>query len=110
MTKGDAMKPVRLQFALVATAVIAIAAAPQLATAQTYPDRTVRVSVSAAPGGPSDIMGRMIAQKLSEAWGQQFAVQNRPTGAGNVGAGMAAQAPPDGYTILTPTSAVIVNP
>jgi tripartite-type tricarboxylate transporter receptor subunit TctC len=104
------MKPVRVQFALVATAVIVIAATPQLATAQTYPDHPVRVIVPAAPGGPSDIMGRIIAQKLSEAWGQQFVVENMPTGAGNVGVGMVAKAPPDGYTILTPTSAVIVNP
>src|SRR5262249_35650019 len=45
-----------------------------------------------------------------EAWGQQFIVENMPTGAGNVAVGMVAKAPPDGYTILTPTSAVIVNP
>jgi tripartite-type tricarboxylate transporter receptor subunit TctC len=102
------MKPVRLQFALVTMALTA--AMPQFARAQTYPDHPVRVIVPAAPGGPSDIMGRIIAQKLSEAWGQQFIVENMPTGAGNVGVGMVAKAPPDGYTILTPTSAVIVNP
>ena len=83
---------------------------PQFASAQNYPDRAVRVIVPAAPGGPSDVMGRIIAQKLSEAWGQQFVVENMPTGAGNVAVGMVAKAPPDGYTILTPTSAVIVNP
>jgi len=66
--------------------------------------------VPAAAGGPSDLIGRLIGQKLSEAWGQQFIVENIPTGAGNVGVGMVAKAPPDGYTILTPTSAVVVNP
>jgi tripartite-type tricarboxylate transporter receptor subunit TctC len=55
-------------------------------------------------------MARIIAQKLSEAWGQQFIVEKMPTGAGNVAVGMVAKSPPDGYTILTPTSAIIVNP
>src|SRR5437667_2551259 len=64
---------------------IAVAAAPQPASAQNYPTRTVRVIVPAAPGGPSDIMARLIAQKLAETWGQQFIVENMPTGAGNVG-------------------------
>src|SRR6059036_3682956 len=89
----------------------ALCASPQFVLAQgSYPDRAVRLIVPAAPGGPSDIMGRIIAQKLSEAWGQQFVVENLPTGAGNVAVGMVAKSPPDGYTILTPTSAVIVNP
>jgi tripartite-type tricarboxylate transporter receptor subunit TctC len=66
--------------------------------------------VPAAAGGPSDLIGRLIAQKLSETWGQQFIVEIIPTGAGNVAVGMAAKAPPDGYTILFPTSGVVVNP
>jgi tripartite-type tricarboxylate transporter receptor subunit TctC len=97
-------------FLSLAGAAIALHAATPTAAAQDYPAHPVRVIVPAAPGGPSDIMGRIIAQKLSEAWGQQFIVENIPTGAGNVGVGMVAKAPPDGYTILTPTSAVIVNP
>jgi len=78
--------------------------------AQTYPSRPVRVIVPAAAGGPSDIIGRLLAQKLSEAWGKQFIVENIPTGAGNVGAGLVAKAPSDGYTILIPSSGVVVNP
>jgi tripartite-type tricarboxylate transporter receptor subunit TctC len=93
-----------------AAAAIALHAARQIAAAQDYPSHPVRMIVPAAPGGPSDIMGRIIAQKLSEAWGQQFIVENLPTGAGNVAVGMVAKSAPDGYTILTPTSAVIVNP
>jgi tripartite-type tricarboxylate transporter receptor subunit TctC len=80
------------------------------ALGQAYPTHLVRVIVSAAAGGPSDVIGRIMAQKLSESLGQQFYVQNIPTGAGNVAVGMAAKAAPDGYTILTPTSAVVVNP
>jgi tripartite-type tricarboxylate transporter receptor subunit TctC len=91
-------------------AAVAAVMAPQIALTQTYPSHPVRVIVPAAPGGPSDLIARLIAQKLSETWGQRFVVENIPTGAGNVGVGMVAKAPPDGYTILTPTSAVVVNP
>jgi len=104
------MKRMRLKFLALAGAAVALAAAPHMAPAQTYPARAVRVIVPAAPGGPSDVIGRIIALKLSEAWGQQFNVENIPSGAGNIGVGIAAKAPPDGYTILTPTSAIIVNP
>jgi tripartite-type tricarboxylate transporter receptor subunit TctC len=90
--------------------IVAFAATVATASAQSYPTRSVRLIVPAAAGGPSDIMARIIAQKLSEAWGQQFIVENMPTGAGNVAVGMVAKSPPDGYTILTPTSAIIVNP
>jgi tripartite-type tricarboxylate transporter receptor subunit TctC len=96
--------------ALLATAVIIAASTSRDAQAQTYPAQPVRVIVPAAPGGPSDVIGRILAQKLSQTFNQQFIVENIPTGAGNVGVGMVAKAPPDGYTILTPTSAVIVNP
>jgi tripartite-type tricarboxylate transporter receptor subunit TctC len=90
--------------------IVAFAATVATASAQSYPTRSVRLIVPAAAGRPSDIMARIIAQKLSEAWGQQFIVENMPTGAGNVAVGMVAKSPPDGYTILTPTSAIIVNP
>ena len=104
------MKLLRRQFLHLAAGAAALPAVPRIAGAQAYPTRTVRVIVPAAAGGPSDVIGRLIAQKLSEAWGNQFIVENLPTGAGNVAVGMAAKAPPDGYTILLPTSAVVVNP
>jgi tripartite-type tricarboxylate transporter receptor subunit TctC len=100
----------RRQRLSLAAMIVAFAATAATASAQSYPTRAVRLIVPAAAGGPSDIMARIIAQKLSEAWGQQFTVENMPTGAGNVGVGMVAKSPPDGYTILTPTSAIIVNP
>jgi tripartite-type tricarboxylate transporter receptor subunit TctC len=104
------MKNICREFLFVICAGLAIVALPSMAWTQAYPTHPVRVVVPAAPGGPSDVIGRIIAQKLSETLGQQFYVENIPTGAGNVGVGMVAKAPPDGYTILTPTSAVIVNP
>jgi tripartite-type tricarboxylate transporter receptor subunit TctC len=104
------MQFIRRHLLFVSASALLSIALSMTARTQEYPTHPVRVIVPAAPGGPSDIMGRIIAQKLSEAWGQQFTVENIPTGAGNVGVGMVAKAPPDGYTILTPTSAVIVNP
>ena len=77
---------------------------------QSYPTRPVRIIVSAAVGGPSDVIGRVVAQKLGERLGQQFFVENIPAGAGNVAVGMVAKAAPDGYTLLSPTSAVVINP
>jgi tripartite-type tricarboxylate transporter receptor subunit TctC len=95
---------------LLAGAAMAVAGASSSVWSQAYPSRPVRMIVSAAAGGPSDVIGRIMAQKLSESLGQQFYVENIATGAGNVAVGIAAKAAPDGYTILTPTSAVVVNP
>jgi tripartite-type tricarboxylate transporter receptor subunit TctC len=80
------------------------------AQAQPFPSKPARIIVNAAPGGPSDIMARLIAQKMSETWNQQFIVENIPAGGGNVALGMVAKAPPDGYTMVTPTSSIVVNP
>src|SRR3984893_8324600 len=101
------MQRVRLLWLLVA---VAAAVASTNAWGQAYPTHPVRVIVSAAAGGPSDVIGRIIAQKLAESLGQQFYVENIPTGGGNVAVGIAAKAAPDGYTILPPTSAIVVNP
>ena len=104
------MKPPRRQFLHLAAGAAVLPAFAPMVLAQTYPSRPIRVIVPAAAGGPSDIIGRLLAQKLSEAWGKQFIVENIPTGAGNVGAGLVAKAPSDGYTILIPSSGVVVNP
>ena len=77
---------------------------------QSYPVRPVRIIVSAAAGGPADVVGRVVAQKLSERLGKQFYVENVPAGAGNVAVGMVAKAAPDGYTLLSPTTAIVINP
>src|SRR3974390_2117789 len=77
---------------------------------QSYPTRPVRIIVSAAAGGPADVIGRLVAQKLGERLGQQFYVENVPAGAGNAAVGMVAKATPDGYTLLSPTTAIVINP
>jgi tripartite-type tricarboxylate transporter receptor subunit TctC len=80
------------------------------AMAQTYPDKPVRVIVPFAPGGPTDVVARIIADKLSLSLGKQFFVENRAGAGGNIGMGQAAAAPPDGYTVLFVSSSFMVNP
>jgi tripartite-type tricarboxylate transporter receptor subunit TctC len=86
------------------TAITAIALAmPLPGTAQApgpYPSRPVKLVVPFPPGGPLDIVGRTIAQKIGEAWNQSVVVDNRPGAGGNIGADIVAKSPPDGYTIL----------
>jgi tripartite-type tricarboxylate transporter receptor subunit TctC len=80
------------------------------ALAQNYPSRTIRMIVPFAAGGPTDVIARIVAQKLSESWGQQIYAENVPGGGGNTGIAMAARAPADGYTILVVSTGFIVNP
>ena len=85
-------------------------AVAQIAVAQQYPTRPIRIIVPFAVGGPSDVMARLVGQKLTEVYGQQVVVDNRVGAGGNIGIGMAARATPDGYTILVVSSAYVVNP
>jgi len=78
--------------------------------ADTYPNRLVRIIVPFPAGGPTDVMARLLGQKLSERLGQQFIVENMPGAAGNIGMGNAARAAGDGYTILFVSSSYVVNP
>jgi tripartite-type tricarboxylate transporter receptor subunit TctC len=75
-----------------------------------YPTRAVRIVVAFGPGGPTDIFGRIMAQKLSEQLGKQFYVENVGGGGGNIGAAQVARAEPDGHTILFTVSAFVTNP
>lgn len=75
-----------------------------------YPNRPVRVIVPFAPGGPTDVIARLIAQKWTERLGQQFYVENHAGAGGNLGMGMVAKAEPDGYTIVVVSSSYVVNP
>ena len=71
----------------------------QIAGAQTYPDRAVRLIIPFPPGGSIDTLGRILTQKLGDIWGQSVFVENRPGAGGNIGSQLAAQAAPDGYTM-----------
>lgn len=75
-----------------------------------YPSRPIRAIVPFPPGGPTDTVGRIFAQKLSEAWGQQVVIDNRSGAGGNIGMGIAAQSTGDGYTLLFVSSSLMVNP
>ena len=83
-----------------ATALIGLPAGNANAQSAPYPNRPVKLVIPFPPGGPLDIIGRAIAQKASEDWGQSVVVDNRPGAGGNIGADIVAKSPPDGYTIL----------
>ncbi|MFM9883796.1 MAG: tripartite tricarboxylate transporter substrate binding protein [Burkholderiales bacterium] len=89
----------------VAASAIAFAS---IATAQPYPAKPVRMIVAFPPGGPTDLVGRIIAAKMGEQTGQQFIVENRAGAGGNIGSEFVAKAAPDGYTILYNTSGITI--
>src|SRR3954447_25270963 len=80
------------------------------ARAQGYPNRPVRVVVGFPAGGPTDVIARTVAQKLSDALGQQFFVENIGGAGGNTASGQVARATPDGYTIMVISTGFVVNP
>ncbi|MBI3041927.1 MAG: tripartite tricarboxylate transporter substrate binding protein [Betaproteobacteria bacterium] len=93
---------------LVPCLLLACAAGP--APGQAYPSKPIRMILPFPPGGPTDITGRAIAQKLSEQLGQPVVPENRPGAAGNVGLEIGAKAPPDGYAITLTAPPIAVSP
>jgi tripartite-type tricarboxylate transporter receptor subunit TctC len=90
---------------------LALAALPAWAAAQAWPAKPVKIVVPFAAGGATDVVARLLAQKLSEAWGHQVVVENRAGAGGNIGADVVAKSPGDGYTLLmTSGSIVTANP
>ena len=89
---------IALVVALLVTAVV---------QAQTYPAKPVRIIVPFPPGGATDPVTRILAQKLTEAWGQQVVADNRGGASGNIGAELAAKAPPDGYTLFMTSGSIV---
>jgi tripartite-type tricarboxylate transporter receptor subunit TctC len=94
------MKFSRRRFLRLATVAIGVPAVSQMASAQPYPTRPVRLIVGFAAGGAPDIAARLVAQWLSERLGQQFVIENRPGAGGNLATEIVAEASPDGYTLL----------
>jgi tripartite-type tricarboxylate transporter receptor subunit TctC len=103
------MKLPRRNFLHLAAGAATLPAVPRLARAQDYPTRPVRIIVGFAPGGPVDIIARLISQWLSERLAQQFIVENRPGAGSNIGTEAVVRAPADGYTLLLITSTNAIN-
>ena len=89
----------------IGAALLALAAAT--ASAQTYPDKAIRIVVPYPPGGGADITARPIAQKLNQLWGVPVVVDHRGGASGMIGADIVAKAPPDGYTLMVSASAEV---
>lgn len=88
---------------------LSAALAPAAVTAQEYPAKPIRWIVPYPPGGTSDVVSRLIGQKLTEVWKQPVLVENRGGANGNIGTEIAAKAPPDGYTVLFVANALTIN-
>ncbi len=104
------MKLLRRQFLQLTASAVVSPLLSTIASSQTYPTRPVRVIVPYAAAGPSDILARLTAQKLSEHLGKQFYVENIAGAGGNIGMGQGARAAPDGYTLLVVPPNIVVNP
>jgi tripartite-type tricarboxylate transporter receptor subunit TctC len=91
-------------------AALALAMIATAASAQQYPTRPVRLIAHSAPGGTSDILGRLVAAKLTESLGQQVVVENRAGASGIIGVDAAVKAAPDGYTMLITQTSIAINP
>ncbi len=89
---------------------IVILPSPAAAAADSYPVKPIRLIIAFAPGGSTDIIGRLIAQKLSERLGKQVIPENRAGGGGTIGAETVAKSDPDGYTLLFTSAAIAINP
>lgn len=99
----------QLQFFRIALAAGALAFA-QFASAQGYPNKPVRVIVPFTPGSATDVLGRVVSEKLAASTGQPFVVENRPGAGGTIGTGQVAKSPPDGYTLVVVSSGHVTNP
>jgi tripartite-type tricarboxylate transporter receptor subunit TctC len=94
----------------VAALSLAVATGALAQNASGYPAKPVRMIVPFAPGGPADIIARLVAIKLSEELGKQFYVENHAGAGGNIGAGVAARAPNDGYSLMVNSQVTVINP
>jgi tripartite-type tricarboxylate transporter receptor subunit TctC len=98
----------RIFYGIIAAVLLLSGAAPSWA--EGYPTRPVRIVVGFPAGGPTDVIARLVAQKLSDSLGQNFVVENVPGAGGNTASGQVARATPDGYTIMAISTGFMVNP
>ena len=103
------MKLRRRKFLHIAAGAVALPFSPYIARAQAYPTRPVRIVVGYAPAGATDILARLLGQWLTERFGQQFVVENRPGAANNIATEAVTRAPADGYTLLLVNPANAIN-
>src|ERR1700692_3067701 len=90
---------------------VALSALPlRLSGAQAYPDQQIRIVVPYPPGGPADIITRLLGEKLTATWGKRVVVENRSGASGAIGSEVVARASPDGYTLLVNALPLIINP
>jgi tripartite-type tricarboxylate transporter receptor subunit TctC len=99
----------RRQFLYLAANAAALPAGSHFAWAQSYPTKPVRWIVAIAPGGPNDVLARLMGQWLSERLGQPFVIEHRPGGGSNIGTEAVVNAPADGYTLLTVATVAAIN-
>src|SRR3954467_10632224 len=107
--RESTMDFVRRQFLRLAGAAVVAPALPSSSMAQVYPIRPVRIVVGFAPGGPDDVLARLVGQWLSERLGQPFIIDNRPGAGGNIGTEAVVKASPDGYTLLEIGPSSVIN-
>jgi tripartite-type tricarboxylate transporter receptor subunit TctC len=104
-------KWLQLECLILSLATFILILAPEIGHAQAYPNKPVKIVVPFPPGGPTDVVARMVAMKLSQSFGQPFVVENRPGAGGTIGSQAVAQASPDGYTLLlASTSSLAMAP
>ncbi len=100
-------KPLRVSSMLVAIALLAL---PHIAPAQqAFPNKTIRFVVPFSPGGGTDTLARIIAQKMGESWGQSVVIENRTGAGGTIGAAIVAKATPDGHTLLVSSPGFVIS-
>src|SRR5262249_17340361 len=100
LLRGEHMRPQRRQFLHLAAAAVGSLAAPATASAQAYPTRPIQVIVPYAGGSASDVVMRILLDRMGQSIGQPFIVDNRPGAGGNIGTAAATKAAPDGYTLV----------
>src|SRR5678816_3077628 len=104
--------PQRMRLRVLLSAAVCALALPLAAPvhAQAWPTKPVKVIVPFSPGGSTDVVARMLGQRLSEMWGQTVVVENKTGAGGNLGTDQVAKASPDGYTLLMASGSITINP